>query len=771
MASHGGSRIVFETLLDKKNWDTLTKTYNLSIKNIIRITDENGAGNVLKILLDPDHWNTLTKTYALDIEDIVKISHNGGARNVLDILLDPKNWRTLTEMYNLDIHSIIKLADSFGARKVLTILLNPKNWNIFFNEYNLSSDNIIKIAKRGGAYEVLTILLNPKHWHRLTKVYKLDTESIVNISSHFGSKNVLTTLLDKKNWKLLTEVYKLDHSSIVKIANHDNASSIFDIILDPKNWNTLTKANEINPENIVKIANNNSCKNVFNIILDPKNWKILTKDRNLSLDTIVAIASQHQSKITLEILLDSQKFNLLCSVVGRNYLIAQIKTHDISLQLTEFLKQYTHFSHHFDKEWMPTIIKLNIKDLKGLSIICKDLQTASLNLTQKELLILAKIAGRHLPYIFKMVESHTASIESLFSGYGLPLPKLKTLSRKKLWIFALAELNHYYSEVPLSLEELKFLKDTLPSMLSHADRLKHIKNLISFSTKISPSNQQLVWKKVLEFNWNYNFWRHHLEYFPIYLQKWFTLKGFDIILQIFTTENTPLTFIGTQNQQYLISCLKCRSLRNYIKQTFSQTLSMPLDWTKTGYTLSSSEKNSKLSVNKSTNLTPLDWIQLTILAYSKIETEISRHKKGKKTLFSSKKIKDFEKEFPTFYFHENALISSLDIKNFDTLMKNLLVDQPSSTHNNKKRTLEQETQELPCEKRARKLSPSPILDNDTLVYNSPENSFFSELYLLNELDWQKIMENEFNSFDLEQFSKDSNNYTDWFNEPSLIDEL
>ena len=496
------ARNSLDILLDLSKWKILIETYQLDIDTIIQITSTTCAKDVLTILMTPKNWETLTQTYRFTVNEIRKITCKNGSKNVLNILLNPENWKTLTDVYQLDVASIAKISSQDGARKTLELLLDPKNWTILTKTCQLDVNSIVKITSHHGIKKILAILLNPDNWKTLTERCHLDSNQIVKIASHDGAMLVFKIILNENNWRTLTETYQLDTDSIVNISAHSGARHVLEILLNPKNWYTLTNVYHFDHTTIAKIANNDGAKKTFKLLLDPQNWKTLTQDLGFDTCNIVSICSQHISGSILEILLDPQKYTLLCSIFGKNNLFNLASSQRSSRHFSSFIQAYDQLKQYFNQSSMTTILQLSTRDQQGLLSIFKSPLKNALSFSNQDILSLAKISGRYLPHIFNLIYTHTEDIASLFSGYGLPIThflpsshyiSLANLSHKDHWVLSLANLHQHCLNDPLSLDDLKFLRNSLPLMLNHDSRMNHLKHLIRTSAKANSKDRLTIW--------------------------------------------------------------------------------------------------------------------------------------------------------------------------------------------------------------------------------------------------------------------------------------
>ena len=686
IASHENAKHVFDIFLDFDKWKILTEICKLDVKCITKIAKHAGSKHVFDIFLNPKKWKTLTDVCHFDLESIVSVASISGSRNVFNIFLNSKKWKILTEICKFDVESIVNISSKTGARNVLEILLDSKKWKLLTEAYKLDVNSIVKVVSHCGARNVLDILLDIKNWRMLTKDYRFDIRDIVQISIYEGARSVFDCLLNPKNWKTLTEVYKLDVESIVGILRHHGAKHVLDILLNPDNWKTLTEVYQLDSALIVKIASNDGAKDVLDILLDLRNWHVLTQVRGLDRNLLVAISSQCRASHVLSVILDSDKYKKLCAVFGEKQLFSLFVSRCTSLHLDTFLQYYEDFRLYFNDQWMPFILRLPIKDQKVLLDICKMPLKNALHLDQKDYLMLVKISGKYLLYIFNLISSQSEALASLFSGYGLPLPtsivsdseRLTLFSDKDFWVLTLVELHHCCLGNPLSLDDLRLLKNLLPPDLTHADRLAFLKRLLYFSYTASIKDRRVIWNAVCQRNWmNSDKWIRRLATFPQYLRTWFVVEGYDKIHRLLTSDMLEKSqfSLTSKDQHYLISCLKYPGIRLFIEQTVSEKIQIRLNGM--SYSIVQVSKNkSQLSLKEPYSLTVLDWIYFVMMVYTLIDSEMDLyHQLGKaqfsakSTQFSVQEIVAFKNRYPTFYFHEGVIFTSLSVKQLQAILK------------------------------------------------------------------------------------------------------
>ena len=741
IATDHGARNIFNCLLNFENWKKLTEVCGLDSASILKIANRNGSRYVFDILLNPKKWKILTNVLKIDIVSIVKIASSTGARKVLEMFFNQKKWKTLTQVYKFDSNSIIKIASNNCANGTFDILLNPSYWNRLSKVYKLDSSSIIKIANNDGASKVFDILLDPDNWKTLTEIYHFDSNSITKIASNTGASNVLKILLDPKKWKTLTEIYNFDHATIIKIASSQGIRNTLDILLDPNNWKTLTETYHFNLKDIEKITSHSGSKMVLNILLDPKKWHILTQNIGLDIDTLISITNQHNASQVLETLLNPDKYSRLSSIFGKKLLLKLASTRKISAHLDALLKLDKRLKPYFDDHWRKKILTLPVKDQQGLLTICTSPLKQELHFSQKEMYILAKLCGKHLPHIFNLIIFNTDEINAIFSEYSPALSPLyisnkshafNSLKNKDFRVLMLVEFHHFFSPTPLSLQDLHFLQKILQSRSS---RFLVLKRLAFFSTKASQTNRLSIWKTLFKRNWfKSDTWIRRLAQLPHYLRHWFILEGYDHILSIFTQPSPPDT-LSSIDQEFLINCLKSPIFRTYIQQNFDNAATtLSRDFLKHNCTLLETENGSQLLATKPQQLTISDCIRLTIMTYSIIDTEITLYNKldttspsTVKNHFSAHDILAFKNSYPIFLFHEGIISSSLSKHQLTAILE---LPYPSISVKDRKRT-SNTPPPLPIKKQCTS-PPQNTVPSEQLLPDSDEWTLNSEFLCLDQ---------------------------------------
>ena len=788
IASHNGAKSVLSLLLDPKNWQILTEIYKLDTASIVKISKNDGSRNVLELLLDLDNWITLTNQCKLKAHEIIRIACYAGSKNVLALLLDKNNWKILTEKYLFQTKTITRIASNIGARNVLTMLLNPKNeytllgyyklnasdlakmlshgsasyvlktlldhknWETLRNTYNLNTDDIIKISSYLNSSKVFEILLNPEHWKTLTETYQIDTEQIIEIAKQASAHQVLTILLNPKHWKTLTEKHHLSTQDITQIASQLGSQNVLEILLNPHKWKTLTESYRFNICEIVSIASSSESKSLLDRIINSKNFTILTQDFCLESHTLTSFLTQNYAHHILDTLLDPKNHKTLCQILGKNMVFKTMPLNHILLHLDLFIQKHENFHKHFDSDLLSTILQLHEDDQNGLSQCLDSPLKKSLHFSQIEILSLARIAGRHLPYIFNIIYSTPDTIHSLFSNNGLPLSPYKLpdtdhssiqSSFQEHWIMTLVELHSYLEGPPLSLEELHFLKSTILPNSSYSSSMAQLQRLILLISKAPQTERMTIWASLQEKKWIHSdAWLDRLTSLSYPLRKWFILEGLEKLSIIFKL-NVSQPQLSTQDQSFILHCLQSKPIRTYIEQTFHNELKTSQIWNPKHYSLNTSKHYNFLSSNDTYKITAIDWIFLTIKTYTLLDNSLNpcnSHEENPPpttpSIFTKRQLSIFKKDYPIFHYNNGSILSSIP---FEQLTKLLFEITPSHLTNESRKRHSPAPPE-PCLKKSRIATDN--VPASSASSNAPAHPLFWNLSTSSNIS-SLILENEF----------------------------
>ena len=721
IASRGGAKNVFELILDDDVYQTLIKL--LTKDELIDITKQGSSRELLNMLLDKEKVDLLIER--IGKEAFMKIAKKSGAKNVFNIILKTKTYETLLEY--LGIEGLIKVSNHNGSRQVLELISKKENFVILLKR--LGKPGIINIGSHDGAIQVFNLILDEKTFNTLKK--RIGSENLIKICGHIGAKPIIETLLDKKKYETLLEY--IGKENLIKISGNIGGKQVLDLFLKKEVFETLRK--KIGEENLIKILNHNGSKPILDLILDKEKLDCVLK--RIEETTFFKIASYDGGKRIIDMILDDKTFNLLSERIGKKMLTQIITYPNIASQLKVILdtKKWKIINEVIDNDTLLKILSqkklkqslvnmitnyetlkkwltkkslykytlLSTKDQTGLQEGYLKKLLSEFNFREEEILVLAKIAGRFIPYILNLCQNHESDIRELFEEKNsLPIlppitqttssyktkKNLNHLTEKEYWIISLVELNQYCKNEALSLEELHNLKKVYAAIKTNRSLNTNLKNLIKITGSYSSEERIKIWKALNtnESQISYH-WINNLNSLAPYLRKWFIKTGIKYIDSFFSSTQLTVQSKPDLNQskiqEFLMHCMQDAKTRTHISKKYEKKLQTT---TRTFHNLMISEKASNQSIiskNSAPTLQPFDWMKITLYIYNLIDAEYdileclgNKEFDLESNYLNSTQVHKLKANYPNIILKNGSII--VDIEN--QLLSNMLPSQSNDTN-------------------------------------------------------------------------------------------
>ena len=606
IGSNSGAKKIFDHILNDKKYKTIMSLVDK--KQFAQIARNQGSVKVIDLILDPRKFPIILKKIGKD--NFFKIAINNGSRQVFDILLKDNNFDTLKD--KLGEEELIDVASQYRVSKVLEILLDPDMLETLLDR--IGKVALIKITHHQGAVALLEMILDKSIFDTLLN--RLGKDSLFEIICDRGTRKLFDLILDQNTLAILKDYFGEDN--LVKIAKHTGSKQVLDLFLNPQNIKILEE--RIGKDNIIKIARRGCSSFIFELIIDTTTYELLLE--RIGKIAMIEIASYHGAKKVFDMILDSKIFDTLVERLGKkgcfdilihpniSFILKKVldsKTWDILsrvfnsnnlLKITSIetlrnsfstiLTSYTTLSPYLSPNCLYRYAILSPEKQKGLSLSNIHVLMTKFLFKEQEVLTLAELSGQFIPYIMDLFYIHKPEIDRLFQGENtLPLlnispflnsflhrPAYPHLNQDAFFFMTLTKLNRYCTDVPLSLEELQYLKEKHTKTPFQTFQLD---NLMKITGGFGVSERTKLWESIFStLNLNSEKWMECIQTLSLPLRKWFIEKGECFIHSMINPKHpsdTPCTDDNySDNLKYMDLCIKVPKVRKYIYNTYQKRL-------------------------------------------------------------------------------------------------------------------------------------------------------------------------------------------------------
>ena len=616
--SKAGGAQVLQVFLKKNAFNRLVTC--LGKDGVFRVGCQNGAKQVFDLILKKDNFDILSKR--LDKEDLIKIASHGGGCQVLSFFLNQQKYDTLRQF--LGEEGLIKIANTNGSKNVFDMFLKKGLFDTLVRR--LGKDGLIKVCSRCGSRKILNLILDNNVFAKLKQ--SIGAEWLVKLASSDGSYQILKMLLKPDLFSILSN--RLGKDVILKIACFEGSKLVLDLFLKKGTIDILLS--RLGEDGLTKIACNNSARLVLDLILDGDKHATLLE--RLGAQGLIQVANNHSSSTILKVVLDDERWCFLKSVFPFPYLIGMLSKQKLRLSLVNISKNHKLLSRYLSKKSLYRYASLSHKNQSGLEISCLHNLINTFKFDEDEILVLAKLSGRFLPYIIRLIQQHESKIHTLFEGcVRLSTPSsysdhfknkkdvlFKRLDEKGRWLISLVELNQYCINEALTLDELFLLRSYEIQFSSIKNAFVQIGRLIKLTGIYSISERKHLWEILSSKEYMIeNTWFCMLNALSPLLRKWFIQRGEGYINFLFYA--IPHTFskmkgdYTIKDQEFLMFCMQNVKVRAFVVQMFYKHLSVMVH--NFSQYLISEQNNSEcvVSVESDHPLHALDWIRMVLTIY------------------------------------------------------------------------------------------------------------------------------------------------------------
>ena len=667
IASNNGAKQVLDLILDKKKFDKILKL--IGKESFIKIASHSGSRQVFNLLLNNENFETLLNH--LGMEGFLSIAIHGGSSQVFTLLLNNQIYKKLSD--RLGIKSLIKFSSQGGACQVFDLILNNDSYKILLDR--LGEYGLKKISYHDGARQVLNLILDDSTYNLLLE--RLDTYGIIHIGSNNGAKQVFDLILDKDSFDILIE--RLDLDGFLKISNHHGSRSVLDLILNNDTYAILLE--KFGKEGIINIGSINGSKSVFDIFLNPKSYSHLIS--RFGKENLIKLASSVSIAPVLKILLDPKKSVIIWKIFNNDSLIKLSFTTNPNRRLNNLIMNYDTLSHYFSNDSLFKYTLLHPKDQSGLEEPYLKELVQNFHFKEKEVLVLAKLSGRFIPYILDLFKHNQSEIQSLFQKNSQSLVREYDLRKESekysidsnlhhldknghLFIY-LVEFNQYCLNDPLKLEELQYLKSQIDHHNSATSFFIYIKRILRITGVFSYAERKKLWEKLLSkptFISSPSSYR--LYRFPTSIRKWMIERGETFIQSLMSTSVLKCSQIPknypTQDQEFLTRYLQDSKIRKHLIETYKSDISSVNSDSFMFDITAINPTHSMISKHNDEAIHPIDWINITIKLYDLIDSKYDILEYLGEKLFSLEspnltvhELKELKKNYPIVHYFDGYL--------------------------------------------------------------------------------------------------------------------
>ena len=693
IACQGGSRNVLDLFLDKSKWSCIFS--RIGLDSICFLSKKTGSRKVLDTLINNEFWDLLLLRLKTK-ENIVKICSNVGSYNVLNLVLLDSLWFKLMDRVPFD--SFLSIAFRLGARNVLDFFLNDKDWqrlNFLFDK-----SEIFKISSHVGARSVFELFLDKDKWSVLSE--RIPVDVLISISSRDSSCSLLRMFLDNTKWKTLCS--RLSKDLVVTLARNSSSRRLFDIILNNSKWHLLNV--RLGSETIYSLLKNPEVLHVFQRVIDHPSWGQLrdavdiqklvsiliscksntllnflfdssfwlkVKDR-VNFDFISKISKQDHSKEIFEFIFFDDKWCFFSDLWGLDYLVSFLPKKNSVFKLNNLYNQYPILSNYFTRSGIITFSQINPLDQVGLNDYSLNQLFEVFSFSESQVLVLTKIAGRHLSNILHLFYFHKEYLATLFDFS----PKLlsssssnssenclyarffreHTLTEDAFYTFSLSLLHQHCSYDSLCVEDLSLLVQLLP-LFPNSLRFNLLRRLFvitgSYPVDVRRSLIRTLASNKSILNYPSVIWLFKL---PLSLRKWYILRGESYLNFILDPCSVSSFNFTDEDHNFMMLSLKRMEFRVFVATLLFQS----------SYTILSSSNLKILPESEvscsilSILLSPLnlkDWLYFTINIYSKIkyclDSTFLASYSNKLSFLTSSELSLFKSNFPSILFYSDSI--------------------------------------------------------------------------------------------------------------------
>ena len=747
ISSHGGATPVLELILNDKKYQELYTL--LGKENLIKVARNYGSRQCLEYILNPNIRDTLIER--LEKEGFLRVATQGGAKLVFDLILDNKTFNILLKRIGRE--GIIKVSNHDGSRKVLDLILNNEKFAPLIDF--LGKDNFIRIAKNAGSLQVFDLFLKTKTREKLLTYF--DKETLFNVASHTGASNLFNLILDSDIYQQL--LHTIGRDILKKISYCDGAKHILDLVLQKDKFEYLTAL--LGKEVLFELITQEGSRQVLDILMDENSYTILLQrigKKDLNLILIIPYISP-----ILRLVIDSKKWEIIESILGGDKFIDITLKRKFTSSIIGMISNYDTLKRFLSPDSLYKYALLSTKNQKGLDSTSLDILINQLKFKEDDVMNFAKLSGRFIPYILDLIMNSEQKIRRLFqknaqrfllrhphhSKINLNYSMLPESDKRLHCIIALVELNHYCNSEPLSLEELQFFIDHNHSFFSNNFQFLWIRRMLRITGHYTSNERKKLYVHLLNDRYFLlPLWVLTLSSLNAESRKWFIENGKNYIRSMILPLHSNLRHPPQHSpleESYLLRCLQDKNIREMISLSYHKEF-QTIDYSLHDLVISSDTPQlSILSKKDHASFQPIDWIQLIIKIYNKLDLSHI----GIKTSFPKILLRkgcilvNLAKDLLHSLFDSNS-----ELSNHDSQKVSLIVNDCDHSQMKPpvKRQLSSAT--YPPEKKSRANTSSETDDDITFdnIYSIPY-----ALSLLDQDDWDALILNhsfpEIASFD------------------------